>query len=33
MPVWCSLMDFGLINDEANPEADNLKKHVYGFGF
>ena len=26
-------MDFGLINDEANPEADNLKKRMYGFGF
>ncbi|OWK01871.1 hypothetical protein Celaphus_00018962, partial [Cervus elaphus hippelaphus] len=28
-----SLMDFGLINDETNPEADNLEKGMYGFGF
>ena len=33
MSVWCSLMDFGLINDETYPEADNLKKSMYGFGF
>lgn len=26
-------MDYGLINDETYPEADYLKKSMYGFGF
>lgn len=33
LPFLTFPMDYGLINDETYPEADYLKKSMYGFGF